>query len=142
LYYFVVAYDLKLVIITKYDIYFLSLYPHYKHILEILINIDIENVAIINDIKNNINMDFIFQLIILDNKKISLIVLIVGGADILIDIKINHQKFIFGIIVIIPLNSKIFRDEYLIYRSFTKRNRADEDSPWAIIIIIAPIIPM
>lgn len=36
----------------------------------------------------------------------------------------------------------MFRVWYLTYKSFTKRKRAEEDIPWAIIIIIAPDIPI
>lgn len=109
---------------------------------EILINIDIENEAVINDPKNRIIIVFIFHEIILDNRKISLNVLIVGGAEILIAIKINHQNVILGDIIINPLNNIIFRDLYFIYKSFTRKKRADDDIPWAIIIIIAPINPI
>lgn len=108
----------------------------------ILINIDIENVAVISDIINSIIIVFVLQLIILDINIISLIVLIDGGAEMLVAININHQNVMFGAIIIIPLNIIIFREWYLLYISFTSRKRADEDNPWAIIIIIAPIIPI
>lgn len=80
---------------------------------EILIYIDIENIAVNSDAINKNIINLVFQLIILDSNIISLIVLIVGGAEILIAIKMNHQKFILGIILINPLNDKIFREEYL-----------------------------
>lgn len=56
-----------------------------------------------------------------------------------IAININHQNVILGMIMKIPFNRVIFRVWNLKYKSLTSRNKADEDSPWAIIIIIAPI---
>jgi len=73
--------------------------------------------------------------------KISLIVLIVGGADMLIITNINHQNVILGEMDIKPLNIIIFRVWVLLYKSLARRNRAEEVNPWAIIIIIAPIKP-
>lgn len=108
----------------------------------ILINIIIEKDVVIRDIKNKIDIDIKFQWIILDIKKISLIVLIVGGAEMLTAMNINHQKVMLGIIEINPLNIKIFRVWNFIYKSFTKRKRAEDDNPWAIIIIIAPEKPI
>lgn len=55
-------------------------------------------------------MFILFQEIILDIRKISLMVLIVGGAEILTAININHQNVMFGDILIIPLNKDIFRE--------------------------------
>lgn len=107
----------------------------------ILINIIKENEAVINDIIKINGIDLLFHEIILVIIIISLIVLIVGGAEILRAMNINHQKVILGIRIIKPLNNKVFREWYLIYKSFTKRNRAEEDNPWAIIIIIAPVNP-
>lgn len=109
---------------------------------EILTYIDIENDATNIEAIIKGNNIFVFHLIILVNKKISLIVLIVGGAEMLIAININHQKLIFGDILINPLNKIMFRDEYFLYKSFTRRNNADDDSPWANIIIMAPVSPI
>lgn len=53
-----------------------------------------------------------FHKIILDIMKISLIVLIVGGADTLIAININHQNVRFGEIDVRPLKQEIFRVWY------------------------------
>jgi len=47
---------------------------------------------------------------ILEIMKISLIVLIVGGAEILIIIKMNHQNLILGEMERIPLNKIVFRE--------------------------------
>lgn len=105
-------------------------------------NIIIEKDVVIIEIMKIGIIDFIFHKITLDIIIISLIVLIDGGAEILIAIKINHQKVILGIIEINPLKEEIFRVWYLKYKSFVNKNKADEDKPWAIIIIIAPIIPM
>jgi len=88
------------------------------------------------------NIDFIFHKIILDIIIISLIVLIDGGAEILIAININHQNVMLGDIIINPLKHEILRVWYLWYRSLVNRNNAEDDKPWAIIIIIAPIKPM
>lgn len=107
----------------------------------ILINIIRENEAVINDIRKIIGIDELFHEIILVIIIISLIVLIVGGAEMLRAINMNHQKVMLGIRIINPLNSKVFREWYLMYKSLTRRKRADEDNPWAIIIIIAPVNP-
>lgn len=109
---------------------------------EILIYIIIENDVVMMDIIKIIIIVDIFQLIILDIIKISLRVLIVGGAEILTAININHQNMMLGIINKVPLNIRIFREWYFVYISFTKKNRADDDNPWAIIIMIAPIKPI
>lgn len=104
-------------------------------------NIIIENdVTIILEIKIIIIV-YLFQKIILVIMKISLIVLIVGGADIFIAIKINHQKIMLGEMDIIPLKFIIFRVWYLKYKSFTNKNKADDTNPWAIIINIPPNNP-
>lgn len=95
----------------------------------ILINIIIENEAAIREAKNNMNIIFLFHKIVLDKRIISLRVLIVGGAEIFAAININQKKLMFGAIVIIPLKDKIFRDEYLKYKSFTNRNKADDVNP-------------
>lgn len=87
-------------------------------------------------------MELLFHESSLDIIMISLNVLIVGGAEMFKAININHQNVILGISVIIPLNIKMFRVWYLKYKSFTNKNRADEDNPWAIIIIIAPVNPI
>lgn len=55
-------------------------------------------------------IDDMFHEIKLDISKISLIVLIEGGADMLVTIKMNHQKVRLGIIVIKPLMFIIFRE--------------------------------
>ena len=81
---------------------------------EILINIVRENDVVINDNMNNMNSDVLFHEIVLDIKKISLIVLIVGGAEMLIAMNVNHQKVILGVDEIIPLNDSMFREEYFI----------------------------
>lgn len=78
---------------------------------------------------------------ILEIMKISLIVLIVGGAEILIIIKMNHQNLILGEMERIPLNKIVFREWIFKYKSFARRKRAEDDIPWAIIIIVAPIKP-
>lgn len=98
-----------------------------------MVVIDIMKIIIIVDI---------FQLINLDIIKISLRVLIVGGAEMLTAININHQNMILGIISKAPLNNRIFREWYFVYMSLTRKKRADEESPWAIIIIIAPVRPI
>lgn len=59
----------------------------------------------------------------------SLAKLIDGGADMLIAKKINHQNVILGKIFVIPLIDKIFRVWNFEYIIFTRRNRADDDSP-------------
>lgn len=108
---------------------------------EIFRNIIIEKIVTEIDIRKIIIIVDFCHKIILIIIKISLKVLIEGGAEILTAININHQKIILGKIEIIPLNDIIFREWYFIYESFTSRKRADEDNPWAIIIIIAPVIP-
>lgn len=105
-------------------------------------NIIIENEVTLKEIKKIIIIVVLLNIIILEMIIISLIVLIVGGAEILIAININHQNTILGDIEINPLKDKIFREWYLIYMSFTSKNNADEDKPWAIIIRILPNIPV
>lgn len=107
-----------------------------------LINIDMEKEAVAKDIINNKMIEYLFQKSVLLIIKISLNVLIVGGAEMLIAIKMNHQKVILGIIVIILLNSNIFREWNFRYRSFVRKNKADEESPWANIMIKDPVNPM
>lgn len=75
----------------------------------ILINIIREKEAVINDIRKIKVIDLLFQKINPDIIIISLIVLIVGGAEIFKDINMNHQKVILGIRTIRPLNIKVFR---------------------------------
>lgn len=82
------------------------------------------------------------QKIIPLNIKISLARLIEGGAEILIARKINHQNVRFGKILISPLIIIMFRVWNFVYTKFTNRNNADEDNPWATIIIIAPFNPI
>lgn len=102
---------------------------------------DIENETVASDIVKSIIKDTLFQnnrfLII----KISLIVLIVGGAEIFRAININHQKVMLGIIVIKLLNISMLRVWNFIYKSLVKKKSADEVKPWATIIIMAPILP-
>lgn len=105
-------------------------------------NIISENEAVIRDIIKIIRIELFLHEIILDIIMISLIVLIVGGAEIFRAININHQNVMFGIIIINPLNIRVFREWYLKYKSFTKRKRAEDDIPWAIIIITAPVSPI
>lgn len=78
------------------------------------INIINENEAVIKDMRKIIRIDEFSQLIILDIIMISLIVLIVGGAEIFRAININHQNVMLGIRRINPLNNKMFREWYLI----------------------------
>lgn len=107
---------------------------------EILIYIDIEKDVVIRDIIEIIKIDELFQDSMADINIISLIVLIEGGAEMLIAMKINHQNEMFGKRFIIPLNIMIFREWYFKYKSFDNINRALALKPWAIIIIIAPYI--
>lgn len=108
----------------------------------ILIKIDKENEAVIKEaIMMGIIVVFV-HIINLDIMKISLIVLIEGGAEIFIAINKNHHKVILGVTIINPLNIIMFREWIFIYKSFTKKKSAEEDIPWAIIIIIAPVSPI
>lgn len=79
----------------------------------ILTNIIKENDAVIKDIKKIKGIVLLFHKIILDIIIISLIVLIVGGAEMFNAININHQNTIFGINIINPLNINVFREWYL-----------------------------
>lgn len=76
-------------------------------------NIIIEKEVVIIEIMKIGIIDLKFHKIILDIIIISLIVLIDGGAEILIAININHQKVILGDKLISPLNDEIFRVWYL-----------------------------
>lgn len=64
------------------------------------------------EIRKIINIVILFQKIILDIIIISLIVLIVGGADTFTAININHQNVMFGDIEINPLKHEMFRVWY------------------------------
>lgn len=79
---------------------------------EVFKNIIIENEVTLREIMKMKIIEILFRKIILDIIKISLIVLIVGGADILIIIKINHQNEIFGEIEVNPLKDKMLRVWY------------------------------
>lgn len=107
----------------------------------IFMNIISKNLSVINIIKIMI-IELLFEKNNLDIIIISLRVLMVSGAEILSAININHQKVMFGIIDIRPLNIRIFRVWCFIYKSFTKRNKVDDDNPWAIIIITASVNPV
>lgn len=72
-------------------------------------NIIIEKEVTLNEIKKINIILFLFHKIILDMIEISLKVLIVGGAEILIAIKMNHQNVMLGDIEINPLKDKMFR---------------------------------
>lgn len=74
-------------------------------------------------------------------KKISLIRLIVGGADIFAAVNKNHHKVIIGATAIIPFVKNILRVCVISYLMFAIINNADELKPWAIIIIRAPAKP-
>lgn len=73
---------------------------------------------------------------------ISLNVLIVGGAEMLIAININHHSLTLGIIIIIFLKSIILREWNFRYKSLVRKNNAEDAIPCAIIIIKAPINPI
>lgn len=79
---------------------------------EILINIKIEKDAVDKDKIKIINSDDEFHWISLDIIIISLIILIDGGAEILIAIKINHQNIRLGNELISPLKEIMFRVWY------------------------------
>ena len=78
-----------------------------------LTNIINEKVAVINDIRKIMIIELLFHEISLDIIIISLIVLIVGGAEIFNAMNMNHQNVILGISVNSPLNIRIFRVWYL-----------------------------
>jgi len=102
----------------------------------------IEKIEAINeDIINIIIIIIGCQNIILVNINSSLAKLIEGGAEILTAKKINHQNVIFGKIFVNPLMDMILRVWYLEYNMFTNKKRAEEDIPWASIMIIAPFNP-
>lgn len=109
---------------------------------EVFKNIIIENEVTLREINKIKIIVFFVHIINLDMIIISLIVLIVGGADKLIAMNINHQNVILGEVEISPLKDKIFREWYFIYKSVTSKKRADDDNPWAIIIIILPDKPI
>lgn len=104
-----------------------------------LINIISENEVVIKDIIKIIIIELLFHNNNPDIIMISLRVLIDGGAEMFKAININHQNVKLGIKVKIPFSKIIFRVWYLKYKSFTSKNKADDDNPWATIIIIAPI---
>jgi hypothetical protein len=79
--------------------------------------------------------------IILVIKKISLARLNEGGAAILADRKRNHHMAREGLNIIIPLVKNLLRVCVAEYEIFAKANRAAEQSPWAIIMMIAPFMP-
>lgn len=105
----------------------------------ILMNIISENEVVIKDIIKIIIIELLFHNNNPDIIIISLNVLIDGGAEMFKAININHQNVRLGINVNIPFNKIMFRVWYLKYKSFTNKNKADEDKPCATIIIIAPI---
>lgn len=74
--------------------------------------------------------------------KVSLKVLIDGGADKFNIEKMNHQKEIFGEIKRRPFNERIFREWEFIYKIVIRKNKLDEVKPWAIIIRIAAVVPI
>lgn len=76
----------------------------------ILINIIKEKDAEVKDIMKIGILDLSLHETRLDIIMISLIVLILGGAEIFRAININHQNVMFGIRVKRPLKSKIFRE--------------------------------
>lgn len=71
---------------------------------------DNENDAVISEDVIIGKMVNFLHMINLDMMKISLIVLIDGGAEMFIAIKINHQNAMLGVIVINPLNRVMFRE--------------------------------
>lgn len=64
-----------------------------------------------------------------------------GGAAILLAAKINHQMAILGRIVIWPLVIKILRVFVIENVMPASANKADEHSPWVVIVIYAPVHP-
>jgi hypothetical protein len=67
--------------------------------------------------------------------------LILGGAAMLAQQNINHQKAIVGIIVNIPFVSTILRVIVMLYLIFAIQNSADDLRPCAIIIASLACIP-
>lgn len=72
---------------------------------------------------------------------ISLIRFNEGGAAILADANINHHSDMMGVADSRPFIRYILRVWVSSYVRLAKENRAEEDSPWAIIINVAPINP-
>lgn len=103
----------------------------------------IEKIVVVKE-ENKINNIIIIgcHVIILMYSIISLNKLIVGGAEIFTDVNINHQNVMLGNDVIIPLKDRMFRVWNFVYIILTNKNKAEEDSPWATIIIIAPFLPI
>ena len=64
-----------------------------------------------------------------------------GGAAILAASNINHHIDRLGVKFSMPFVMNDLRVWVIEYEIFAKINRAEDDSPWAIIIIIAPLIP-
>lgn len=108
----------------------------------IVMNIIKEKEAVINDIIKIIKIELLFHDKSLVIIIISLRVLIVGGAEIFKAENINHQNVMLGIRINNPLKSKMLRVWYLKYKSFTRRNKAEDDKPCPIIMIIAPVNPI
>lgn len=77
-------------------------------------NSKMENADVIIEISDSGTAIIIFQLINPIIIKISLIRLIVGGAEILTAVNINHQNVILGKELISPLNDIIFRVWYFV----------------------------
>lgn len=67
--------------------------------------------------------------------------LMVGGAAMFAADTRNHIKVIMGKVLIIPLFRAILRVEDVSYVMFARQNIAEEDSPWAIIIVRAALHP-
>lgn len=106
------------------------------------INIINENEVVIKDIKKINIIELLFQNRSLVIIMTSLKVLIDGGAEMFKAINMNHQNVILGVSINIPLNKIIFRVWSFVYKSLTNKNKADDDNPWAIIIMIAPDNPI
>jgi hypothetical protein len=79
-------------------------------------------------------------MILVDNI-ISLIKFRDGGAAILIDNSKNHHIHSVGLISRIPFVKNVLRVCVMLYVILARINNADDLSPCAIIIIIAPAIP-
>ena len=63
-----------------------------------------------------------------------------GGAAMFHAVNINHHIVKIGNVVIMPFVKNILRVLVISYVTLAKINRADEHSPWAIIIIRPPHI--
>lgn len=74
-------------------------------------------------------------------KKISLIKFDEGGAAILQMMNINHQPVRIGAKYKIPLVKNSLRVLNFSYVILAKMNKAEDENPWAIIIVTAPYIP-